>query len=1070
MAETTKNQTAQPGHMTQAERESSRKGGFTSIFIKRPVLTIMFSVSLLIIGLMAYSGMGVGLFPNIDVPYVLVQTTLPGASSEEMETSVSKIIEESVNQIEGIDELTSQSMEGTSLVIVKFDMDKDRDVAAQEVRDKVDLITNDLPDGTNPPVILKLDADAMAVLNVVVSGDRDIIELTEIAKKKVKENIENIRGVGSVGIVGGREREVHIIVNPFKLYSLGLPIKSVKDALKDQNIETPGGRVEQKHQEYTLRVLGRVDKVADFNDIFVARKNGTSIKISDIGYAEDSGEYDRESTYLNGRRAVTLEVKKQSGTNTLAVIQGVKDKLEVIKQTLPQDIEIALMLDQSGTIRASVNTVLEHLILGGILAGVMVLIFMGSLRSTFIAFLAMPISIVGSFTFMKMMGFTIDSMTLLGLTVAVGIVIDDAIVMLENIYRHMEKYNKSPLQAALDGSREITSTVIATTLSILVIFLPLAYMGGIVGRVVSSYGMTVVFAIALSGVVALTLTPMLCAKMLKKKEGQSKFDKMVDNINDSLADAYIPMLDWSIKHRKTMVVLSVLCVLSLVPMMRIVGGEFFPQDDSGKIQINIEAPVGTSYQDTQTILRQIEQDVRRMPYVKDVLISAGVGEGSFSNSNPSNSGQVRFELEDRKGRKGITTAKYLQLTRELMKKYEGLKTSSYIVSDGPGGRKDVQFRISGPDVAQLANYGNAVLDKLRQDPRFIDLDLSLDLAKPEYRVVINREKAHNMGVNVADIASGLRTMVGGEDDITKYKEGDELYEVRIRVGEEYRDTKEAVSALMIPAKVNGQEAIVRLDSVANIEEGLGPSQIDRYNRQRQITVEANLNGIDMRSALGIVKQAYDSLGASAEYTGGNSGSAKEMARMFQSFLLAFALAFLFKYMILAAQFENYSHPVAIIVSLPLTIPFAVFSLLITGQTLNIYSLLGLFMLIGVVSKNAILQTDYTDQLRARGYGCTNAILQANRVRLRPILMTTLTLIVGVVPMLISNGEGAESRRSLAIVIVGGQALSLLVTLLMTPVTYILVDKWAAWINWKLRGVPIPQDKDQAVILPEVPAD
>ena len=427
----------------------------------------MCSLALVILGLMAYNSMGVGLYPNMDVPYVLVQTTLSGASSEEMETSVSKVIEESVNQIEGIDELNSQSTEGISLVVIKFDMDKDQDVAAQEVRDKVDLITNDLPDGTDAPVIMKLDADAISILNVVVSGDRDIIELTEIAKKKVKENIENTRGVGSVSIVGGREREIHVIVNPFKLYSLGLPITAVKSALQDQNVETPGGRVEQQHQEYTLRVLGRIDNVPAFNDIFVARKNGTSIKISDIGYAEDSGEYDRESTFLNGRRAVTLEVKKQSGTNTLAVIQGVKDKLDQIKSTLPKDIKISLMMDQSGTIQASVNTVLEHLILGGILAGIMVLIFMGSLRSTFIAFLAMPISIIGSFLFMNMMGFTIDSMTLLGLTVAVGIVIDDAIVMLENIFRHMEKYNKTPLQAALDGSREITSTVIATTLSIL---------------------------------------------------------------------------------------------------------------------------------------------------------------------------------------------------------------------------------------------------------------------------------------------------------------------------------------------------------------------------------------------------------------------------------------------------------------------------------------------------------------------------------------------------------------------------------------------------------------------------
>lgn len=1050
---------------------AARHTGFTTLFIRRPVATIMMCLALVVIGFMSYAKMGVGMFPNVEVPYVLVQTTLAGASPEEIETSITKIIEESVNQVEGIDEMSSQSMEGVSIISVKFVMDKDGDVAAQEVRDKVELIKNDLPEGTDAPVIRKLDMDAMPVLNVVVSGERDIIDLTEIAKKKVKENIENISGVGAVNIIGGREREIHIIVNPFKLYSLGLPIKKVKDALSDQNVEMPGGRVEQAHQEYSLRILGRIPDVTSFNDIFVANRKGTSIKIADIGYAMDSGEYERESTWLNNRRSVTLEVTKQSGTNTLAVIQGVKDKLERIKGTLPQDIRISMMMDQSGNIKASVNTVLEHLILGGFLAGVMVLLFMGSLRSTIISFLAIPISIIGSFVFMNMMGYTIDSITLLALTVAVGIVIDDAIVMLENIFRHMEKYDKTPRQAAMDGSKEITSTVVATTLSILVIFLPLAYMSGMVGRIVSSYGMTVVFAIALSGVVALTLTPMLCAKLLKKQDHKSKVDLFVDAVNQKLADWYIPLLDWSIHHRKTMVAFAVFCVLMLFPMLMKVGGEFIPVDDSGKIQVTVEAPVGTSYPDTLKILGQIEQDIKRLPHVKDTLVAAGVSASSFASTNPTNQGYVRFELEDRKQRGGLTTNEYLATTRQLMKKYTGLKTNSYVVSDSPSsGAKELEFVISGPDINKLSEYANGMLAQLKKDPRFIDLDLSLDLAKPEYRVSINREKAHNLGVKVSSIASALRTMVGGEDDITKYKEGDELYEVRIRVGEEYRDTKEAISALMVEGSTNGEDTIVRLDNVASIEEGFGPSQIDRFNRQRQITVEANLNGLDKRTGLQMVEDSYKVLNPSSEYTGGVKGMTQEMNKMFMSFIVAFVLAFFFKYMILAAQFESYTHPVAIIVSLPLTLPFAVFSLLIFGESLNLFSLLGIFMLVGVVSKNAILQTDYTNQLRARGYGRTNAILQANRVRLRPILMTTLTLIMGVAPMLISNGVGAAERRGLAIVIVGGQAMSLLITLLMTPVTYILVDELGDWLNWKLRGVPKPEDKNKETILSEVPLE
>ena len=939
------------------EKEKMKKGGFTAVFIRRPVATIMMCLAIVVIGLMSYSSMGVGMFPNVDVPYVLVQTTLAGASPEEIETSVTKIIEESVNQVEGIDEIKSQSMEGASLVSIKFLMDKDGDVAAQEVRDKVELIKNELPDGTEAPVVQKLDMDSIAVLNVVVSGDRDIVELTEIAKKKVKENIENIRGVGAVNIVGGREREIHITVNPLKLFSLNLPISDVAAALADQNVEIPGGRVEQQHQEYTLRILGRIPDVPSFNDIFIANRNGASIKIADIGYAEDSGEYERESTFLNKRRAVTLEITKQSGTNTLAVVQGVKDKLEKIKPTLPADISLSLMMDQSGNIKASVHSVLEHLVLGGILAGIMVFFFMGSLRSTFISFLAMPISIIGSFIFMNMAGFTIDTMTLLGLLVAVGIVIDDAIVMLENIFRHMEKYGKSPKVAAIDGSHEITSTVVATTLSILVIFLPLAYMSGIVGRIVNSYGMTVVFAIALSGVVALTLTPMLCAKMLKQ-EKKTKLDLFVDGVNKKLVDWYIPLLDWSIHHRKIMVSLACLCLVLLVPMLARVGGEFMPTDDSGKVQVSIEAPVGTSYTDTQDILKQIEKDIRRLPHVKDTLVAAGVSSSSFVSSNPSNKGYVRVEFESRDKRDGVTTKEYLDAIREMMKKYKGLKSNSYVVSETPSsGSYELEFVISGPDINKLSEYSQAMVQQLSKDPRFIDVDTSLDLSKPEYRVVINREKAQNLGVKITSIASALRTMVGGEDDITKYKEGDDLYDVRVRVAEEYRDTKEAISALMVPGKLNGKDTIQRLDSVAYIEEGTGPSQIDRHNRQRQVTVQANLNGIDTRSALAIMNDIFHRLNAGAEYSGGVTGMSEEMTKMFSSFLLAFVLAFFFKYMILAAQFESYTHPVAIIVSLPLTLPFAVLSLFLTGQSLNLYSLLGIFMLIGVVSKNAILQTD-----------------------------------------------------------------------------------------------------------------
>ncbi len=1052
--------------------ENKKHSGFAAFFIHRPVLTIMISVSLIFLGLMGYRSMGVSMYPSMDIPATVVQTVLVGASPEEIETSISKYIEEGVNEISGVDEIHSYNMEGVSVVFVKFDMDKNSDVGIQEVRDKIEQVKSNFPDGTDSPVVLKLDMDAQAVLNVVVTGKRDIIELTELAKKKVKEVIENTSGVGSVSIVGGREREVHVTINPLKLYSLQIPITDVTSALAQQNFEIPGGKVEQNHNSYSLRILGRVPSVEDFKNIFVTNKNGVAIKLSDVAEVEDSGEYEEQSTRLDGVRCVTLEVTKQSGSNTLKVIDGVKEKIKTIEQTLPPDMKIAIMSDQSGSIRASVNTVLEHLFLGAFLAGIMVLVFMGSLRSTFISFLAIPISIVGAFIFMNMNGFTLNNITLLGLTVAVGIVIDDAIVMLENIYRHMEKYNKTPVQAAVDGAKEITATVIATTLAILVIFLPLAYMGGMVGRVLSSYGWTVVFAIALSGIVALTLTPMLCAKMLKKTEGENKLDKIVSGVNNYLVKLYIPILDWSIHHKTIMVVLAFLCIFAILPMIKTMGGEFFPEEDSGKVQVQIKAEEGTSYPDMVEILKQIETDVRRLPYINRILAVAGKGGdglSTFSNSSPTNKGYLEVELEDRENRHGLKTKDYIKSIREMMKKYTGLTTAVLVRSEGAAsGNKNVQLSLMGPDLNKLIGYANDTKNKLAQDPRFIDLDLSVDLAKPEYRVVINRDKANNLGVNVTAIAAALRTMVGGEDDITKYKEGDELYEVRVRVAEEYRNTKEAISALLIPARINGKDTVVRLDSIAELEEGVGPSQINRISRQREVRVEANLNGLDTRSAIKIMQDTFYSLNAEPEYTVMQSGMAKEMGKMFVSFIMAFVLAFIFKYIILCALMEKYTHPIAIIISLPLTIPFALFALMITHQTLNIFSLLGMFMLIGVVSKNAILQTDYTNQLRARGYGRTNAILEANKVRLRPILMTTLTLIVSMIPMMISNGEGADVRRSLAIVIVGGQLLSLLVTLLMTPVTYIIVDSIGDWVKNKFSGTPIPEDKNAEVILEEVP--
>jgi len=1030
--------------------------GLSAVFIHHPVTTVMISLALMVLGLIGYSSMGVDMYPNVDFPYATVQTTLNGASPEEIETSITKPIEEAVNVISGLDTSGSYTMEGTSFVILKFTLEKNGDIAAQEVRDNVNKIERTLPDGTDAPVVSKLDIGAAAVLNVVVSGDMDIVKLTEIAKKKVKENIENVSGIGSVDIVGGREREIHIVVDPLKLASLGVSSAQVKTALTEQNTEVPGGSVENKLNDYSLRILGRIDNVKDFNDIVVAHINGVPIKISDIGRVEDTGQYEKSAVFINGKRGVSLNIKKQSGTNTLAVIAAVKERLEQIKPILPKGVEITTVSDQSGYIEESFFAVMEHLVVGAILAGIVVFMFMGDFRSTLIASVAIPTSIIGTFFLMKLSGFSLNNLTLLGLTVAVGIVIDDAIIMLENIHRHMEDYGKTPMQAAIEGSKEISFAVIATTLALIVIFVPLAFMSGIVGRFVRSYGLTLAYSVAISACVALTLTPMLCSRFLKAEKRKGKSLNLVDNINDSVANVYLKMLKWSMVHKTLMVVMSVLLMLSPALFMAKgwVGVDFMPDDDSGQYEIDLKAPDGTSYTKMRGFMSEVEGEIKQMPHIKKLFTGIGVSADAVVNAGSStNRGYFIVELDNAKKRgKQYTIFNYLNATRQILSKYSNVKSSVNIISGSPGGgQAEIQFVITGPDMDKLLHYADGVYDKVKGTPGLIDLDVDFDMAKPEYRVKINRQKAHDLGVKVSDIAGALRTMVGGEEDITKYKEGDELYEVRVRAEETYRNNKDVISAMMIPATQNGKTTLVRLDSVAKVEPGFGPAMIKRHNRQRQITVEANVvkGKLDLQAATALMQKAFDGMHPTAEYRSDLVGASSEMGKMLKSFAMAFSLAILFQYMILASQFESFVLPLVVLTAIPLTLPFAVLTLALTRESLNIFSLLGMFMLIGIVSKNAILQVDYTNTLRKLGYERYKAIMEANKVRLRPILMTTVTIIAGMIPTALGTGAGSGLRRSLAVVIIGGQALALIITLLMAPVFYALFDDLGIWFKEKV---------------------
>jgi len=1014
--------------------------------IKRPILTTMMILALVVLGLFSYSRLGVDQMPNVEFPYVTVQTTLNGAGPEEIESSITKPIEESVNTISGIEDLTSTSYEGMSSVLVKFKLEKNGDVAAQEVRDKINAVLAQLPQGTNQPVVSKLDIGAGAVVNIVVSGNQDLIDLTQFAKKKIKENIETVSGVGSVNIVGGREREIHIIINPMKMASLNLSTKQLKDAITQQNIEIPGGSVELPTKDFVLRTLGRIKNVKDFSSVVIANVNGTSIRISDIARVEDTGERMTSASYLNGKPAVTLVVKKQSGSNTVQVVKDIRKRVREIQSIIPSGMETRIVGDQSKFIQDSVNTVEEHLLLGALFAGLMVLVFMGDFRSTLISSMAIPTSLIATFLYLDYAGFTLNTMTLLGLTIAVGLVIDDAIVMLENIYRHMEEHKISPLKAAMTGATEISFAVLAMSLSLIVIFVPLAYMQGMIGRFVKSYGLTIAFAIAISTFVALTLIPMLCSLFLKVKSAEkTRLQKFTDRVNEALESKYVVMLEWALSHRKAMVLSSIGIMLSAIPLFMFIGKDFMPTDDTGQYQITVKAPEGTNLEVMKQVFSQIETETKTIPYVTTTLSSIGTGTGGGlgGGASATNEGYITVELTDLSKRPPLK--EIMATARQMMDKYTGLRIAVTAAGGFGGGEKELQYVVVGPDLEKLQAYAGAVADHMRNLKNVVDVDLSFSYAKPEYRVEIDRDRAHDQGVKVEDIANSLRTMVGGEEDITKFKDGDELYQVRVRADKNYRNRKDMLETLVVPA-AGGRMA--RLDSVAKVVEGVGPTRIERLNRQRKITVEANTTGMPLGTMIKEADKAFKALNAPVGYTAGASGKSKELGNMLMGFVTAFLMAFIFIYIVLASQFESFVYPVAIIVALPLTLPFAVLSLFLTGQSITMFGIMGIFMLFGIVKKNAILQVDYTNTLRAKGMARHEASLEANRTRLRPILMTTMTLVACMIPTALGQGAGSGSRRAMAWVIIGGQSLSLLITLLMTPVTYTLFDDLEIWFKKK----------------------
>ena len=1004
--------------------------------VRRPVFATMLILSLVVVGVFSYFSLGVDLFPKVDIPTVIVVIANPGASPEEIETEITKKVEDTVNTISMVDEVRSVSSEGQSLVTITFLLAKNGDVAAQEVQNKVNLIVPDLPQTAKQPVVQKFDPDAAPIMRIAVSAPRSLRDVTLIADKQVKQKLENAKGVGEVTILGGARREIHVMVDPHKLRSYNLTIMDVFNALRTQNLELPGGNLRAGAREFTVRTTGRVVDAAAFNLLTVASRNGYTVKVSDIGYAEDSYEEPRSAARLNGAPTVTLVVAKQSGENTVSTADEVAARLKEITATLPGDVQAKIITDQSVFIKAAVDNIKHHLIEGSFFAAIVIFLFLANIRTTLIASIAIPTSIVSTFALMAAMGFTLNQITMLALTLMVGIVIDDAIIVLENIFRFIEEKNMPPFQAAINGTREIGLAVMATTLSLLAVFLPVGFMGGIVGRFMSSFGFTAAFAIAVSLLVSFTLTPMLSSRFIKPPAQAAKHSSKDSFLFKFLDIHYTNMLKWSMAHRKSIVALSVLLIVSIVPLFSFVGKNFLPQDDQSQYNVLIRTPEGTSLAATTNIAERVAQDIRKLPGVTDTLMTAGGGADKSVNN-----ASIYVKLSD-VDQRNLSQQQLMQKTRDLMKSLpREIHTGVELVSaiGGNQSNADIQYFIQGTDLNKLAKYSDALLAKMRTIPTLADTDSTLRSGKPEVRLEIDRPRAADLGVSVMDIETALNTLVAGQQAST-FNAGEEQYDVVVRAQEQFRGSAEGLAQMTVPSSKIGS---VRLDEVVRITPGTGPSSINRIGRQRQVTLTGNvLPGGSQAAILAQLSQFSKEIGMDPDYRSGLTGGSKELARTGYYFMLAFALTFIFMYIVLAAQFESFIHPVTILITLPLAVPFGIFSLLLAGQTVNIFSGLGLLLLFGIVKKNAILQIDHTNGLRAQGMNRYDAIIQANRDRLRPILMTTIALVAGMAPLVISRGTGSATNRSIGVLVVGGQSLCLLLTLLAVPVFYSLFEDLA----------------------------
>jgi hydrophobic/amphiphilic exporter-1 (mainly G- bacteria), HAE1 family len=1008
----------------------------SELCVRRPVFATMLVMSFVVLGIFSFRDLGVDLFPKADPATVNVALSLPGTSPDEMATSVVQPMEETISGVSGIDELSARMTEGTAMITVRFVLDRDINDAANDVREKVASAMSKVPPQVLPPVITKVDPDADPVMSIVVSsGAMSLRSLTEVADKQITRVIQTADGVGQVSMSGGRLREIHVVVDIEKLNAYGLSMSQVSDAVVNENIEIPGGTVEQGKGELLLRTLGRIDVTEDFNNIVIATKGGTPIRVSDVGYAEDTFERPVSASWMGGTPAVILDIRRAMGENTVSVIEGVRKKLDVLQRSLPKAVTLTVIRDDSKFIYASVESLEEHLIFGSLFAAIVVMFFMRNIRAVIIAGLAIPASIISSFTLMRVMGFTLNNMTLLGITLAVGIVIDDAIVVLENIFRFIEEKHCTPFEAAIQGTREVALAVMATTLSLVVIFLPIAFMSGYAKRFINPFGWTMAFSILVSMLVSFTLTPMLSSRFLKLADAEADHKTKEQGFFHWLDETYKKQVNWALDHAWVVITVSIVAFLLTFPLNKMVGREFVPNEDMGDWTIHFDAPEGTSLEGTSELAFSVLKELQGIEGVAQIEPTIGISGGGGSVTHIHFLCQA-LPLDERKN----TQAQMIAEMRRRLSAHPGNKpsiTSRNALGSGEGvGGYAITANLLGPDLDQLTEYSLKMLALAQKTPSLTEPKLSLSVSNPEIHVAVDRRRAADLGVRMATIGNTLRLAVAGDDEISNFREGVERYPVKVRVLENQRRDIGEIGRLTVPSPTGP----VRIDNIARIERGLGPSTLQRSNRQYTVQFLGDVAaGHALDEASADIRKIFADLNMPSNMSYRIQGQSQILDETTTNLLMAIALAMIFVYMVLASQFESFIQPIVIMLVLPVSVPFAMFTLWVTGRTLNLWSALGMLLLLGIVKKNSILQVDYANTLRAQGMELRPAIVEACRTRLRPILMTTLAIIAGLIPTALGIGIGGTGRSAIAVTVVGGQSLCLFLTLLLVPVAYVKFD-------------------------------